>query len=94
MYLHAIENNEVSGTFNAIADEKINNQTFINTLAKVLNKKVWLPKVPEIIIKATYREMGDLILKGVNASNEKVKKTGFSFEFPTLEQALIDIYSK
>lgn len=94
MFLHLMQN-DLTGPFNAVADEQVNNATFMRTIAKVLKKKMFLPKVPARIIKKMYGSMGDeTILKGVRASNEKIKSTGFSFNYPRLEEALKEVYQK
>lgn len=93
MYLHLIKNG-LSGPYNAVADEHINNADFTKTLTKVLGKKMFMPKVPSAILKSLYGEMSDVILKGVRASNEKIKSTGFEFQYPTAEMALREIFGK
>jgi NAD dependent epimerase/dehydratase family enzyme len=37
--------------------------------------------------------MSTVVLEGVNASNEKVKKAGFAFQYEKLGDALKQIYS-
>ncbi len=93
MYLHIIQN-DLTGAYNAVADEHVNNEQFTRTLANVLDKKMFLPKVPELFLRAAYGEMADAVLKGVRASNEKIRSTGFNLKYPELEKALREIYGK
>jgi hypothetical protein len=55
---------------------------------------MFLPKIPEAMITAAYGEMGNIVLKGVRASNEKLRTAGFTFKYNHLEPALKDIYNK
>ena len=94
IFAHVIKN-RLSGPFNAIADEQVKNASFMKTIAKVLRKKVFFPKVPAGVIVTLYGRMGRAtILKGVRASNAKIKSTGFEFKFTELEDALREIYGK
>ncbi|MBL4705638.1 MAG: TIGR01777 family oxidoreductase [Flavobacteriales bacterium] len=92
-YAHIMEN-ELVGPYNALASEHITNAEFTRLLAKVLGKKMFLPKISASVLQASYGEMSDVILKGVRASNEKIKSTGFKFEFDEVETAFREIYRK
>jgi len=93
IFLHVIRE-ELSGPYNAVADEHINNAQFTRSIANVLQKKMFLPKIPETMITAAYGEMGNIVLKGVRASNEKIKATGFKFKYRDLSSALQDVFGK
>lgn len=84
--------NRLEGSFNATA-KVVNNKEFTDALAKQLNKKRWLPNVPAFVLKTILGEMSTVVLEGVNASNEKVKKAGFAFQYEKLGDALKQIYS-
>jgi len=93
IFLHVIRE-ELSGPYNAVADEHINNAQFTRTIANVLQKKMFLPRIPEAMITAAYGEMGSIVLRGVRASNEKIKDAGFQFKFNELKSALQDVFGK
>ena len=84
--------NRLEGSFNATA-KVVNNKEFTDALAKQLNKKRWLPNVPAFLLKTILGEMSTVVLEGVNASNEKVKKAGFAFQYEKLGDALKQMYS-
>jgi uncharacterized protein (TIGR01777 family) len=84
--------NRLEGSFNATS-KVVNNKEFTDALAKQLNKKRWLPNVPAFLLKTILGEMSTVVLEGVNASNEKVKKAGFAFQYEKLGDALKQIYS-
>jgi uncharacterized protein (TIGR01777 family) len=83
--------NRLEGSFNANA-KNVNNQEFTETLAKQLDKKCWLPNVPSFLLKTVLGEMSSVVLDGVNASNDKIKKAGFEFQHEKLGDALKEVY--
>ncbi|WP_312922623.1 TIGR01777 family oxidoreductase [Empedobacter brevis] len=91
IYLNAVENIEMKGSYNASAPENVNHSTFNHTLAKKLNKPFFLPNIPTFIMKMALGEMSDLVLKGSRIDVEKIQLTGFEFQYPTLEKALNDL---
>ena len=91
IYIKAIEDNHMNGAYNAVAPDHKTNKEFIQTIAKILNKPFWLPKIPAITIKLIYGEMSDILLKGTRISSQKIIAAGYIFQFPTLEKALDDL---
>ncbi|AOW20213.1 TIGR01777 family oxidoreductase [Urechidicola croceus] len=91
MYIQAIENNEMTGSYNAIAPEHITNKQLTIAIGKQLKKSIWLPNVPSFILKLILGEMSFLVLKGSRASSKKIESTGFKFLFPDIENTLNDL---
>ena len=91
MYIFVLENPEIEGKFNAVADEVPNNEDFMKSLAKT-SGKLFLPiNVPSFVMKMAFGEMSSIILEGTRASNKKIKSLGFDFKFSTPEQAFEDL---
>jgi uncharacterized protein len=88
MYLWAIENESVRGTYNAVAPEHISNRDLMKGIALQLKKPFFFPAVPRFVIKLLFGEMGNLVLEGSRASAEKIMKEGFVFKHNTLKTAL------
>jgi len=88
IYLQLIENESLSGAYNAVAPAKDNNKEFSKAVANVLNKPFWFPNVPAFALKILLGEQAVIALKGSHISAEKIKKTGFEFQFPELIPAL------
>ncbi len=86
IYLHIIEH-QLEGPYNALAAAS-SNKEFMESIAKVLHKPFWFPKVPAFVMRMMYGEMSIILLNGVKASNEKIIKTGFHFQHPNLDEAL------
>jgi uncharacterized protein (TIGR01777 family) len=91
IYIRAIEDSEMSGAYNATSPHHITNRDFVRSLARVLNKPFFAPPVPAIIMKLLFGEMSEILLNGSRISSEKLTKSGYSFAFPDLGNALKDI---
>jgi len=89
LFEHVIEK-ELIGAHNALASSDTNKEV-TRTMAEVLKKPFWFPAVPAFIMKLLFGEMASVLLLGLKASNEKIKATQFSFQFPELKGALKDV---
>ncbi len=94
IYIKAIEDAQMNGAYNAVAPNHKTNSDFTKEMARVLKKPLWLPNVPSIALKIIFGSMSAIILKGSRVSSEKIRAAGYSFIFPDLEGALIDLCKK
>ena len=88
MYLKALQDGKLSGAYNAATNDFRTNQSFMKTLAQVLNKPFFMPKVPGFMLKLMLGEQAVIILEGSRVSADKILKNGFEFQYPKLEEAL------
>jgi uncharacterized protein (TIGR01777 family) len=93
MFIHAATHESVSGAFNAVGTQPVQNETFTRLLGQVLKRPLWLPNVPPIVLKALVGEMANIILGGNRVSAEKIRNTGFVFQHADLETTLKQLYS-
>jgi uncharacterized protein (TIGR01777 family) len=93
IFVKAIEDEKLNGAYNATANWA-SNESMKKTIAKVLNKPLWLPNIPTAILKMMLGEMAEIVLRGSKVSSEKIKRTGFHFKHENLEEALKDIFKK
>lgn len=91
MYKFAMEN-QLEGVYNAVSPNPVSNAVLTKTIAKVLKKPLWLPNVPEFMMKLILGEMSYLLFSSKNLSADKIKSLGFQFQFPEVESALDDLY--
>ena len=94
VYLEAVVNEEMNGSYNAAINDNTNNTIFSKTLARVLGYSIWLPNVPEFVLKFAMGEMSKIVLTGRRVSSEKLEKLGFQFKYKNLEEALRDCLTK
>jgi uncharacterized protein (TIGR01777 family) len=90
MYIEAIENEKMSGAYNATINDSTTSSTFSRALANTLGHSIWLPNVPAFLIRLGMGEMADIVLTGRRVSSDKIKSLGFRFQFKNLRNALKD----
>jgi uncharacterized protein (TIGR01777 family) len=86
-----IGNRSVSGIVNAVSPFPVSNAEFTGTLAKALHQPGWLA-TPAYMLKMLYGEGASLLLEGQRVLPEKLEQAGFRFRYPTLQNALVQIY--
>ncbi len=86
--LHIIQTDTVIGPVNCVAPNPVTNAEFTQTLAKALHRPAILP-LPAFAAKILLGEMADeLLLASQRCQPEKLLKHGYTFQYPTLEDAL------
>jgi uncharacterized protein (TIGR01777 family) len=88
MFISAIENENINGTFNAVTPNPVSNKQLMYVLATQKNKYFLPLHIPAFILKLMLGEMSIELLKSVNVSAKKILSTGFEFLYPTIESAL------
>lgn len=91
MYIFALEQ-QWEGVYNAVTPNPVNNQVLTKVIAKTLKKPLWLPNIPEFVMKLILGEMAYLLFSSKNLSADKVKEAGFEFKFLEIEKAIHDLY--
>lgn len=91
LYCFVLEN-QLEGIYNAVAPSPVSNAELTKTIAKVLNKPLWLPHIPQFVMKFILGEMSYLLFSSKNLSSAKIQNLGFQFKHPNLETALKEIY--
>lgn len=88
MYIDTIENDKISGAYNAVAPVPVSNKQLTLTLARS-RKKFFIPiHVPSFILKIVLGEMSVEVLKSTTVSSAKMESTGFIFSFSAIDKAL------
>lgn len=81
------------GPYNAVAPNPVTNQTFTETLAQVLHRRLFLPPIPRFILELLLGQQTEMVLASQRVSDAKVLAQGFAFEYPVLRQALGALYA-
>jgi uncharacterized protein len=93
LYLHAIDDKEMSGVYNAVAPNPATNKELTHLLAKhITNSRHFNVKVPEFALRLALGEMSAEVLKSSTVSSAKVQSTGFQFIYPRLDRAIENLY--
>ena len=51
----------------------------------------WMPGIPAFVIKAVMGKMANILFDSIRVSSAHAQELGFSFDFPTLQEALQDL---
>jgi uncharacterized protein (TIGR01777 family) len=93
LYLFGMENN-LTGVYNMVAPNPATNAKLTITSAIQLNRPLWLPKVPALALKLILGEMSDVVLASTKVSAAKTEQAGFVFKYPTIKEAIREIYAR
>jgi uncharacterized protein (TIGR01777 family) len=89
MFVYALENENISGSYNAVAPAPVSNKTLTQTLAKVLYGKFYITTyVPSFVLKIMLGEMSIEVLKSTTVSAQKILDAGFVFDYPEISKSL------
>ena len=90
---HLIQDSTLSGAFNMTAPNPVTNQHFSQALASSLNRPAIFP-APGFALKLLLGEMSDLLLTGQKVLPQRLTQSGFQFQFPNVEAALVQVMDK
>jgi hypothetical protein len=95
MYIAAIENEHLSGVYNAVAPAPVTNKELTMELAKQMNGQLFIPlHVPVMALKLMMGERSIEVLKSTTVRAEKIQQAGFSFLYPDITSALKQLCNK
>lgn len=84
---------KLEGTYNALGNCD-SNKEMTKRLAKWLRRPLWMPNIPAFVLRLLLGERAVLVLSDLRASNEKIKATGFSFKYTSLDSAFKSFFKK
>ncbi|MDN3585151.1 TIGR01777 family oxidoreductase [Pedobacter aquatilis] len=92
IYVEALENIEMEGSYNACAPFPVTNKGLTKAIAKELNRPVWPINVPKKVLEIVMGERTEAIIMSNNTSAQKLLDIGYIFKFTQLQDALKNIY--
>lgn len=94
IFLAALDNPAASGPINGTAPNPVQNVEFSRTLAKTL----WRPMLPigppDVLLRLLLGEVAEVVTKGQRVLPTKAQSLGYHFAYPTLAEALKQIFAK
>ena len=92
--LFLLEQSDASGAFNIVAPEAVTHRQFCE-IASGRSPTLFNMGVPNFVARALVGEMADeLLLSGQRVTPAALTAVGFTFAFPSLDGALVDIQAK
>jgi uncharacterized protein (TIGR01777 family) len=90
LVVFAISDAQLSGPLNGVAPEPVRNSAFTRSLARAVHRPALFP-VPAFVLKLLFGEMADIMIASQRVVPEAVKRTGFRYQHPDLNEALAGI---
>jgi len=92
MFLFAIENTDMNGSYNAVAPGPVSNKELTLTLAKLMKGSFYVAMhVPEFVLKLMMGTRSTEVLKSTTVSCTKIKNEDFTFLYPGIDAALHEL---
>ncbi len=86
--IQALQNQQVTGTFNATAPNPVTMNQLCNTLGEVMNRPSWLP-VPDFALELLLGEGALVVLEGQKVLPKKtIEMMNYNYIYPDLKPAL------
>ena len=90
MFMFVLDSS-LEGVFNAVAPNPVQQKDFVKSVANVLKRPIFFPKVPEFILNFALGEMSAIALESQRVSAQKIQDLGFEYNFHELDAALCDL---
>ncbi|KAB2814788.1 TIGR01777 family oxidoreductase [Phaeocystidibacter luteus] len=94
MFIHAAKTDEMTGAYNAAAENQVRNREFGRCLAVAMRKPYFFPAVPAFALKLLLGQMAQIALMSTHISVDRMKEAGFEWKHPELIAALKDVLGK
>lgn len=89
--LFLIENPAIAGPVNITAPNPIRNREMMRLLAEMTGKRVFIPGIPEFVLRLITGEFASVFVNGQRVIPKKLVNRGFEFKYHTLQRALANI---
>ena len=91
LMLFALETEKVTGVYNAVAPDPVNNAILTKAIASRFHTWAIPFHVPSFILKLMLGEMSVEVLKSAKVSASKILAAGFKFDYASMDEALDDL---
>ena len=88
LFIFAIEQENLSGFYNAVAPHPVTNKALTQELSKALGGSNLVLPTPTFVLKMGMGEMSSVVLNSTRVAADKIQQAGFEFEFVKVLDAL------
>lgn len=88
-----LETEECRGVYNLVAPTPTSNAEFMRAIAKALHRPYWF-HLPKFLLQLVLGEMNIFLTEGRYSQPRRLLEHGYQFQFPQIEEALRNIFSK
>ncbi len=94
IFHEAVTNSNWSGVYNAVTNQPCTNRELTEKSARLLRRPLWLPSVPEFVLRLMVGQMSEIVVNGCRVVPQRTLQEGFRFDFPDLDGALSNLLLK
>ncbi len=91
LLLLGLDRADAGGPINGTAPQPVTNKEFGKALGRALHRPAFLP-TPGFALRLMLGEVADVIVNGQRVRPREALRLGYQFRFPTIEEALADIF--
>ncbi|WP_448564871.1 thylakoid membrane protein ThyD [Trichothermofontia sp.] len=93
LILKAITDTRMVGVYNATAPNPVRMAEFCQVLGDVLHRPSWLP-VPDVVLHTILGDAAQVVLEGQQVIPDRTIASGFTYQYPQVREALVEILAK
>ncbi len=93
IFIWALENEQVTGVYNAVAPHPERIKPLVQQIAKARHRPALIVPAPAFAMRLIFGEMSAVILNSNLIADNKVRTAGYDFQYPTLQGALAAIFA-
>jgi len=91
IFLFVIDHSEITAIVNAVGEYPTDNYHFSEMLGRMFGQPVYFT-IPKFALKLIYGEGSIVLTEGQKVIPGKLLKSGFQFQYPSIDKALVGIY--
>jgi uncharacterized protein (TIGR01777 family) len=88
IFMHILQNPQLTGIYNGVAPNPATNKELTKAICVALRKPIFMPPVPEFVLRIMVGEMAPMLLSDQSISCVKILQTGFQFKFTNPNHAV------
>lgn len=88
---HFVLVNKLEGIYNGVAPNPVTNKELMENISDKLGKSIWLPNIPEVVLKVALGEMSTVLFSSQLVSADKIQNTDYVFNYKNLPRALEEL---
>ena len=94
IFLFLLEHTSVTGHINFTSPNPVRNYEMMSLIRKYLHKKTIIQTIPAFLLKLVTGEFSSTFLNGQKVIPRKLIEAGYTFMYPTMDEALKDLIVK
>lgn len=88
-----LETEDARGPYNLISPSPTSSAEFLRAIARTLHRPFWF-HIPKFLLRIVLGEMNVFVTEGRYSQPKRLLEQGFEFQFPQIQDALRNIFSK